>query len=720
MECNPPSTSQLIDNPIQSVEEDVLEWKPIADEFASRILNLDASQGLVVGLIGSWGSGKTSFINLAKPKFKNKNVPVVEFNPWLFSGTDQLVYRFFSELSAELGEKSNLKELACNFKQYGDILSPMAQSVSSLLGIPLLGDFLNFCIEAAGKKESTSQLRKIVTEELRKRKEPIIVVLDDIDRLSGDEIRDLFKLVRLTASFPNLIYIVACDRIRVEEALNGSKNYGSDNYLEKIFQWYFDLPTVSPESIRRELHSRMGIVLGDLDPPFDDKRWPDIEAEIIRPQLRNMRDVNRYCISVHGIVQELANSIDIVDVFALEAIRLFMPSLFKQFPSLIEILTITTANEASANLAADELLEKQLFNSNTAATLHSQRLEEVLNALSLSAKDRQVADALVRRIFLGGRGEFNWHESDVGEQLRNNRLVHRFFFQFYLTRVRSEDLVTVAIAKRAFKCLHLRQALDTLIRSQNPESWSNIIFCLRVMFDEKFESNHVEPALTTFWNLLSDTPKWSPTRQDELEIIIRQITSLVLTKLAELENAAHTIEKIYFQLDTLTAKVGFIRQIKRLNESKDFSTDICLKKMEIQLINQIQETSANDLAIERHPAGVILYLKHITSSPNIHQVNQDSPKLTIALILDCRNESTSGEIGTRATDTRYDVNIHQLTGVFGSKETLEVSVKELDQNFSTIESWINSKLKMSPSDARHFLDLAKMQLQSVRDLPTSG
>lgn len=110
MERNSPPTSQLIDNPIQSVEEDVLEWKPIADEFANYVLNLDASQGLVIGLIGSWGSGKTSFINLAKPKFKSKNVPVIGFNPWLFSGTDQLVYRFFSELSAEmLGETSDLK-----------------------------------------------------------------------------------------------------------------------------------------------------------------------------------------------------------------------------------------------------------------------------------------------------------------------------------------------------------------------------------------------------------------------------------------------------------------------------------------------------------------------------------------------------------------------------------------------------------------------------------
>ncbi len=48
---------------------------------------------------------------------------------------------------------------------------------------------------------------------------PIVIVLDDIDRLSTNEIREVFKLVRLTASFPNIIYVLAFDRLRVELAL---------------------------------------------------------------------------------------------------------------------------------------------------------------------------------------------------------------------------------------------------------------------------------------------------------------------------------------------------------------------------------------------------------------------------------------------------------------------------------------------------------------------
>ena len=192
----------------------------------------------------------------------------------------------------------------------------------------------------------------------------------------------------------------------------------------------------------------------------------------------------------------------------------------------------------------------------------------------------------------------------------------------------------------------------------------------------------------------------------------------MLKNLAGLENAAHIIENVYCQHDTLTAKVGFIKQIKKLEESEVFFGDVCLNRMETQLISQIEAISASDLAIERHPVEVILYLKHITSSSEIYQVNLDSPKITIALILDCRSESTSGELGTRVSNLRYGVTIEKLIGILGSKETLEVRVKDLDQKFSTIESWLDSKLKMSPSDARHYLDLTKNQLQSEPDIPT--
>ena len=82
--------------------DDVLERAGVADAFARQVLALDASHGTTVGVFGPWGSGKTSFVNLARKTFEGKGVPVPDFNPWLFSGAEQLVERFFAELSANM------------------------------------------------------------------------------------------------------------------------------------------------------------------------------------------------------------------------------------------------------------------------------------------------------------------------------------------------------------------------------------------------------------------------------------------------------------------------------------------------------------------------------------------------------------------------------------------------------------------------------------------
>ena len=106
------------DNPILRPEDDLLKRAGVAEAFARHVLAFDSGEGAAVGIFGSWGSGKTSFVNLARSVFHSEDVPVVDFNPWLFSGTDELVGRFFSELSAELRLR-NLFDLGIALEDYG-------------------------------------------------------------------------------------------------------------------------------------------------------------------------------------------------------------------------------------------------------------------------------------------------------------------------------------------------------------------------------------------------------------------------------------------------------------------------------------------------------------------------------------------------------------------------------------------------------------------------
>jgi predicted KAP-like P-loop ATPase len=232
------------DNPVKRGEDDTLGRGPVARSFARQVLSLNAAEGVVVGVLGPWGSGKTSFINLARDEFKDADVPVLDFNPWMFSGAQQLVESFFVELAAQLRIRLGLADIGKNLQEYGEAFSGMEW-------LPLVGPWIERgrgLTKIAGeilqrRREGVGERRTRLHEELSKISKPIIVVVDDIDRLSTSEIRDVFKLVRLTASFPNIVYLVAFDRGRVEHALAEQSLPGRD-YLEKILQVAMDLPAV--------------------------------------------------------------------------------------------------------------------------------------------------------------------------------------------------------------------------------------------------------------------------------------------------------------------------------------------------------------------------------------------------------------------------------------------------------------------------------------------
>ena len=89
------------DSPIESPCDDVLGRAQVAESFARHLLSVDATDGAVVGVFGPWGFGKTSFLNLAKHHLREPAY-VVDFNPWLFSGTEQLIQQFFTALSVQI------------------------------------------------------------------------------------------------------------------------------------------------------------------------------------------------------------------------------------------------------------------------------------------------------------------------------------------------------------------------------------------------------------------------------------------------------------------------------------------------------------------------------------------------------------------------------------------------------------------------------------------
>ncbi len=176
-------------------------------------------------------------------------------------------------------------------------------------------------------------------------------MLDDIDRLPVTGICEVFEFLRLSGNLPNIYYLIAFDRDRVETALTDDKLYGR-GYLDKILSHPFDLPEIPAETLDKVLAGAVKRVLQEEPMSFDetyartlvDAAWKQQRTEIVMRLIRNMRDVRRYIIALRCTMiehKELEIDLDKPDVLTLESVRLFAHDLYECLCDSVDLLTFT-------------------------------------------------------------------------------------------------------------------------------------------------------------------------------------------------------------------------------------------------------------------------------------------------------------------------------------------------------------------------------------------
>src|SRR5436309_3386744 len=112
------------DRAIKCRDDDRLGRAPFAEALAAQLAAAAEGEGSVVALMGPWGSGKTSILNMVDEVLTARgDVIVLRFNPWLFSGAEELVARLLSELASQCLEPrrdATLRWLGKQLEQYAD------------------------------------------------------------------------------------------------------------------------------------------------------------------------------------------------------------------------------------------------------------------------------------------------------------------------------------------------------------------------------------------------------------------------------------------------------------------------------------------------------------------------------------------------------------------------------------------------------------------------
>lgn len=543
------------DRPIEKRADDRLGRARFAESIAHQIATAPADDGFVFALVGPWGIGKTSILNMVcEVLASNPNIVLLRFNPWLFSGTEQLVARFFREISAQLIEKpdSRLRALGTRLKQYGQLLSPfrfMPQFGKALEIVSevfkAIGDFF----KGTGDNISIEAQRRALDDVLRRLNRRLVVIIDDIDRPQLEEIRDVMRLVRLTADFPNTVYVLAFDRKRVEEALAEMGEDGRD-YLEKIVQVIHDVPEVSEAELTKLLLNGLEEVTNNWSHgPFDPERWPNVFYFVIRPLFKTVRDVKRYLGSLPATLQIIGDEVAVVDVLALEAVRILLPDVFALLPSAFEPLT--TPSTLYIGVPSDERHDKKM-------TTLLQGLIDAGGEYSAAIRDLYAWLFPTSKRYLA-----NVHYT--AEHLKNwrkeRRVAHPEVFRFYLEKHLPPDKLPARTIQEIFDALGNEEALTKLISQMDSSTLEQALERLED-YEDDYLPDTIENAVQV---LMNHYPRLREGRQGMgdfgADLKLSRVVLRLLKRIADESERTAIMERVLPKLNTLSARLHLVRLV---------------------------------------------------------------------------------------------------------------------------------------------------------------
>lgn len=297
-------------------EIDLLAYSP----FAELITNIAADKRLnplTIGLLGSWGVGKSTLLKLVEENIEeidptHKSIVCVPLNSWMFEGYDDAKSAIMESLLRALLDNQPA------FEKLKDKVKTLISRIDFIrLGATVVKHGVPLAMSAINPAVATISLAQYLTEDKRKeliedfkevlkekneddnttvenirlfRKEfgelidqskitNLVVMIDDLDRCTPERVIETLEAVKLFLSVPKTTFIIAIDTQVIKYSVE--KKYPkisedtirfSDNYIEKIIQLPINIPELSETDVKNYLLlliCELFLIKGDKE---DDKK----------------------------------------------------------------------------------------------------------------------------------------------------------------------------------------------------------------------------------------------------------------------------------------------------------------------------------------------------------------------------------------------------------------------------------------------------------------
>ena len=305
--------AQAIQNDV-AIERECDDWLGFSSMVGllfEDLSSLDLSgESLTMGVIAQWGKGKSSYINLLMNEVKKHGDIIIRFNPRGSKSAANIQEDFFDAFATELSKYyAGFGFLLGRYTKHLGLLGQYewTRPLESLLMLLLPEkdvEAINEAISTLGKR--------------------IYVVIDDLDRLTGEEIIEVLKLVDRNASFNNVVFVMAYDKEYVNNVLRKHLDHSLDHsFIDKYVTWEVILPEIDSDVLMEKMRGYLeGHVLWLPEEQQESvlEGWSYVE-KIITENLASVRHLKRYVNLTLHRYREVYSKVDPADFFVLSLLQ---------------------------------------------------------------------------------------------------------------------------------------------------------------------------------------------------------------------------------------------------------------------------------------------------------------------------------------------------------------------------------------------------------------
>ena len=652
------------DQPIKGGQNDpdLLNRLGFSNHLAEALLLKHNDNCLTVSLEGEWGYGKTSVINLVKGVLKEKEQApiIIEYNQWLDVKPESLIQDFLLQFSSQLSIKDNsgiALKAAKELVAYSSLFSvaklvPGAEPWASIVetGFSKFGNATKKIAEL--KKLDLLGKKKKVVEAITKIETPIIVIIDDIDRLTPSETFQVLRLVKAVADFSGTAFLLAFDANYLASVLNKNNIDNSSEYINKVIQLRVPLPVISDRSMN-ELASIEFKNLSEknLTELFesDEERLSWIYHNYFKHLISNPRELKRCFNHLRFVLAQVEGEVCFTDLFALSIIATKANLVYEHIKRTPEAYIGKRFSNDGLMMDKQEEIIKSYIDE------RSKLLK------SFDRKENKLISELLGEIFpaldSGGFSHYGVDDNDAaGRVSAAQRLYIAFHYitpEGYISDQEIMQFISGEIDRTEFLVNVLEEDADErffeMMTHYSSKCKDNSFYVIRSIYDVLLKSDKLKNSLKGNYGFMSKD------LYRQMNWLTNKIISENDSKFELIESLVNRTENAPFSADVLYKTRD---QIKEKHLDEPWVSDEELVELESKFQNISIEALSQKLFIDNHLESHIFFGLRYSSKEKASEyltnvMNENNGVIRVAEIISNSGSDSTNGLFVEITDSNF-------------------------------------------------------------------